>query len=91
MNITHATSTIPERSAAMEMAHRHRQQDRVNAAASVPSTAIAFDINLGGNSITVTLSDRASGEVFRRLVYDHGGTMQPSPHVAYGQFVDVAL
>ena len=51
---------------------------------------MAFDISLGGNAITVTLSDRTSGEVFRRLVYDHAGTMEPAALAARGQMIDVA-
>lgn len=93
MSVTKAQpdlTLMPARSSAADAARENRRQDRVSATASVPSTAMAFDISLGGNAITVTLSDRTSGEVFRRLVYDHAGTMEPAALAARGQMIDVA-
>ena len=74
----------------LEAARQNRQREQANASAVIPLTAMNFDISVGGNAITVTLSDRASGEVVRKLVYDHGGTLHTSAHAIRGQSIDVA-
>ncbi len=81
---------MPARSLGTEAAQERQRQDRVTAAVAVSSTALAFDFSLGGNALTVTLSDRTSGEVFRRLVYDHAGTLEPAAQASRGQLVDIA-
>lgn len=102
MRVTHSYSPLPatqaqpslspmtSRSPAIEAASEHRQQDRVNTAATVHSTAMSFDINPGSNSMTVTLSDRTSGEVLRKLVYDHSGQLRRGARPKSGQMIDVA-
>jgi hypothetical protein len=58
---------------------------------SMPSARMSFDIGLAGNSLTVTLSDRNSGEVFLKLVYDDGGLVHSSLKAHAGQLVDVVV
>jgi hypothetical protein len=58
---------------------------------SVQSTSIAFDISRGGHAFTMTLSDRVSGDVLLKLVYDHGGAIRPATRSYLGGFIDVAL
>lgn len=81
---------MPARSLVTEAAQERQRHDRVTASVAVSSTSMAFDISLGGNAITVTLSDRTSGEVFRRLVYDHAGTLEPAAQASRGHLIDVA-
>ena len=57
----------------------------------VSSTAIAFDVGRGGHAFTVTLSDRMSGDVLLKLVYDHGGVIRPAKAAAQGQMIDISL
>ena len=74
-----------------------REPVRVDAAATatvetpVQATAIAFDISRGGHAFTMTLSDRVSGDVLLKLVYDHGGAMRTASRSSQGQFIDVVL
>lgn len=69
------------------------QENSTTKAVTLPvtSTAIAFDVGRGGHAFTVTLSDRISGDVLLKLVYDHGGVMRPAKPAAQGQLIDVAL
>lgn len=66
------------------------RQDSVRPVATLPSTTLAFDVGNGGESITVTLSDRNSGEVYRKLVYDRGARLQSALRADRGRMVDVA-
>ncbi len=52
---------------------------------------MAFDVGAGGRSVTVTLSDRSSGEVVRKLVFHHGGPVSASTDPTRGQLIDIAL
>jgi uncharacterized FlaG/YvyC family protein len=65
-----------------------RTREDVNTNGLMSSTGLSFDVKHGSNALTVTLSDRNSGEVLRKLVYRHGverhSLMQSS-----GQNIDV--
>ena len=67
---------------------REQMSAQMSAQASIPSAAMSFAINLRGNSITVTLADRISGEVLRQLVYEFGGLPRPSSE-ASGRLIDI--
>ncbi len=67
----------------------NREQDRLEANRLIPLTHMAFDVGLGSNSITVTLSDRVSGEIVRRLVYDRGAVLHPQGPASGGHMLDV--
>ncbi len=67
---------------------RHAQE-HINAKVSIPSAAMSFAIDLGGNSITVTLADRISGEVLRQLVYEFGG-LPRSASKTNGRLIDIS-
>ena len=54
------------------------------------STAMSYAISPRSNSITLTLSDQTSGEVFRRLVYDRGAHLPVSLQGKLGQRIDIA-
>ena len=74
----------------IEAVAQDRRQDQANAAAALGSTAMNFDVSAGGNAIVVTLSDQASGEVLRKLVYDRGGSPRGRASASRGHFIDVA-
>lgn len=83
-----SSEPMSERRQSSEALQQRRAQDSINAQALIPSSAMSFAINLGGNSITVTLADRISGEVLRQLVYEFGGLPRPASE-ASGKVIDV--
>lgn len=100
MRITQPTLSVPvaqtqppsdamseERLSSAALQQRETQA-HINAKALIPSAAMSFAIDLGGNSITVTLADRISGEVLRQLVYEFGG-LPRSASEASGKVIDV--
>lgn len=97
MNTVHSASATPMRSIATDKVNPRHEPVRVDTAATatvtapVQSTAIAFDISRGGHAFTMTLSDRVSGDVLLKLVYDHGGVLHPTARAKQGQFIDIAL
>ena len=83
-------SAMPVHSAKADTADQQRGPDLANAAPSMRPTAMSFAINPRGNSITLTLSDRSSGEVFRKLIYDRGAHLPVSLQGKLGQRIDIA-
>lgn len=65
------------------------RQQNVPPVAALPSTTLAFDVGNGGETMTVTMSDRNSGEVYRKLVYDRGARLQSALRADRGCMVDV--
>ena len=80
----------PSHAPVHEAAQQNPEKDRVKASATIASTAMNFDISVGSNAIVVTLSDRVSGEVLRKLVYDHGGSRKSGAHGSLGHLIDIA-
>jgi len=78
------------RSTTPETADQERGPDPANAPPSMRSTAMSFAISPRSNSITLTLSDQTSGEVFRKLVYDRGAHLPVSLQGKPGQRIDIA-
>lgn len=72
-----------------EAAKENRALDRLEANRLVPMTAMAFEVGPRSNSITVTLSDRVSGEIVRRLVYDRNAILQAQAPAGAGHSLDV--
>lgn len=90
MLVSHASPAALLLRNPVEVARENRMLDRTDALSSVPSFNVAFNFDVGGNAIAVTLSDRVSGEIFRKLVYDQGGALQPQAATA-GQLVNVMV
>ncbi len=82
---------LPERPSVIDVARENRQHERAQALASIPTFNVTFNFEVGSNSIIVTLSDRTSGEIFRKLVYDQSGALQPQALAASGQRIDVMV
>lgn len=103
MMVTHASMASPlwpvtpvsqattVRPTVVDVARENRLHERTEALASVPAFNVAFNIDVGSNSITVMLSDRISGEIFRKLVYDQSGVLQPQSSELAGQLVDLVV
>lgn len=91
MNINRFAPSLPYRSMTIDVAHQSSQQRGKYAGLPESSTMIFFDIKTGSNAITVTLSDRSSGEILRKLVYDRGGGLQPVSNAGHGRLIDIAL
>lgn len=89
--VTPAAHAAPARPTVVETARDNRLHERVEALASIPSFNVAFNIDVGSNSIVVMMSDRVSGEIFRKLVYDQTGRLQPLAAGAAGQLVDTVV
>ena len=52
---------------------------------------LSFESDFRSKSLTVTLSDSRSGEVFRKLVYDRGGLLRSSPGQSTGGLIDIVV
>ena len=94
MSSSHAHQALAlkhARQASLDGDHLRRTQEHVNARALISAAELSFDIDLGGNSITVTLTDRASGEAFRKLVYDRAGLPSASRQSGTGRVVDITV
>jgi hypothetical protein len=50
---------------------------------------MAFTIDHRNHSMTVTVSDSATGELLRKLTYDRGGVAPTSSKSTMGQKLDV--
>jgi len=87
---TPVRSATPVHSATPETADQVRGPDLAIGASSMRSTAMSYAISPRSNSITLTLSDQTSGEVFRRLVYDRGAHLPVSLQGKLGQRIDIA-
>lgn len=86
-----ASDSVPSTDVATKTASAGEALARSEKRPSMPSAKMSFDIGLAGNSLTVTLSDRDSGEVFLKLVYDDGGLVHSSLQAHAGQLVDVVV
>lgn len=82
------SDAIAERRQSPEAPPQRQAREQMNTQASIPSAAMSFAINLRGNSITVTLADRISGEVLRQLVYEFGGLPRPASETS-GRLIDI--
>ena len=52
---------------------------------------LSFESDFRSKSLTVTLSDSRSGEVFRKLVFDRGGLLRSSPRQSTGGLIDIVV
>ena len=89
IGVQSASAATPEARSTVELARDERRSEFIRARASIASTDLSFAVAPGNNSITVTLADRVSGEVFRKLVYDFSGTLQDNKHANTGLMLDV--
>jgi hypothetical protein len=64
-------------------------QESTSAKASTLTSKMAFTIDHRNHSMTVTVSDGATGELLRKLTYDRGGVAPTSPKSTMGQKLDV--
>ena len=64
-------------------------EGRTVAKAPMPSVELGFDVEPHGRAITVTMSDRSSGEVVRKMVYDRSGLPDSRQQVRSRHAVDV--
>lgn len=90
MMVSHASLAAPLMQTSLEVARENRMWERTEALASIPAFNVAFNIDVGGNSLTVLMSDRVSGEIFRKLVYDQNGALQPQA-ASSGQLVNMMV
>ncbi len=65
------------------------KQESASAKASTLTSKMAFTIDHRNHSMTVTVSDGATGELLRKLTYDRGGVAPTSPKSTMGQKLDV--
>lgn len=87
--VTPAAQARPAHPTVVDVARENRLHERTEALASVPAFNVAFNIDVGSNAIIVMMSDRVSGEIFRKLVYDQSGMLQPQAAGAAGQLIDL--
>ena len=67
---------------------RQQRQESTSAKASTLTSKMAFTIDHRNHSMTVTVSDGATGELVRKLIYDHGSGA-PMLSKSMGQMLDV--
>ncbi len=65
------------------------KQESASAKASTLSSKMAFTIDHRNHSMTVTVSDGATGELLRKLTYDRGGVAPTPSKSTMGQKLDV--
>ncbi len=85
-----ASTSMPEGRSAAELARETRRSESIVSRAEMPSTDMSFAVVPGSNSIIVTLADRTSGEIFRKLVYDRSGALRSLPQAGTGGLLDIA-
>lgn len=84
------STATPEGRSSAQLVRDELRSETIRARASIASTDLSFAIEPGSNSITVTLADRVSGEVFRKLVYDYSGVLHGDPRAHVGRMLDTA-
>lgn len=68
---------------------RQQRQESTSAKASTLTSKMAFTIDQRNRSMTVTVSDGATGELVRKIIYDRGGVAPTPSKAAMGQKLDV--
>jgi hypothetical protein len=68
---------------------RQQTQESTSAKASTLTSKMAFTVDHRNHSMTVTVSDGATGELLRKLTYDRGGVAPTSSKSTMGQKLDV--
>jgi len=68
---------------------RQQRQESPSAKASTLTSKMAFTIDHRNHSMTVTVSDGATGELLRKLTYDRGGVAPTPSKSTMGQRLDV--
>ena len=68
---------------------RQQTQESTSAKASTLTSKMAFTVDHRNHSMTVTVSDGATGELLRKLTYDRGGVAPTPSKSTMGQKLDV--
>ncbi len=84
------STATPEGRSTAELKREELRGESLRSRASVGTTDMSFAVAGGGNSITVTLSDRVSGEIFRKLVYDYSGVLHGDGRAHVGRMLDIS-
>ena len=71
-----------------QIVEQQQRQESTSEKASTLTSKMAFTIDHRNHSMTVTVSDGATGELVRRLIYDHGSGA-PMLSKSMGQMLDV--
>ena len=68
---------------------QQQRQESATAKASTLTSKMAFTIDQRNRSMTVTVSDGATGELVRKIIYDRGGVAPTPSKATMGQKLDV--
>jgi uncharacterized FlaG/YvyC family protein len=79
---------INHRNLIKQTEERQQRQENTNAKTLTLTLKMAFTIDHRNHSMTVTVSDGATGELVRKLIYDHGSGA-PMLSKSMGQMLDV--
>lgn len=82
---------INHRNLIKQTEERQQRRENTNANASTLASKMAFDVDARNHSMTVTVSDGATGELVRKLVYDRGGVAPAALKSTMGQMLDIRI
>lgn len=82
------STATPEGGSSSQRVREEPRSESLRSRAWITSTDMSFAVDSGSNSITVTLADRVSGEIFRKLVYDFSGVVHGDPRAHVGRMLD---
>jgi hypothetical protein len=80
---------INSRNLMKQTVEQQQRQESATAKASTLTSKMAFTIDHRNHSMTVTVSDGATGELLRKLTYDRGGVAPTPSKATMGQKLDV--
>ncbi len=82
------STASPEGRSSAQLVREELRSESLRSRAWIASTDLSFAVDSGSNSITVTLADRVSGEIFRKLVYDFSGELHGDARGHVGRMLD---
>ena len=80
---------INHRNLIKQTEERQQRQENTNAKTLTLTSKMAFTIDQRNRSMMVTVSDGATGELVRKIIYDRGGVAPTPSKSTIGQKLDV--